>query len=71
MNTKTSMRFDEDKFDLNAHKKAAEEVTREKARISHMRKQVRRGKIIVAVVTILAFFLLFYLAAQLGIMQIF
>ena len=68
---KTSMRFDEDKFDLDEHKKAADSVKREKARETHVRKQVQRGKVIVAVVTIAIFFVLFYVAAELGIMQIF
>ncbi|MCL2578074.1 MAG: hypothetical protein FWE27_08500 [Defluviitaleaceae bacterium] len=68
---KTSTRFDEDKFDLDAHKRAADVVKREKARDNRIRNQVKRGKIIVAVVTIVIFFILFYIAAELGLMQIF
>ncbi|MCL2225549.1 MAG: hypothetical protein FWB96_11340 [Defluviitaleaceae bacterium] len=71
MNTKSTMRFDEDSFDLAAHKKAADAVTREKARVSRVRKQVRRGKIILAVVMVVIFFALFYIAAELDLMQIF
>jgi len=68
---KTSMRFDEDKFDLEAHKKDADTAKREKARENTRNQLVKRGNIIVAVVTILIFFLLFYIAAELGLMQIF
>jgi hypothetical protein len=65
------MRFDEDKFDIDEHKKAADAQTREKARVKRVRKQVKRGKLVVAIITIVIFFALFYIAAELGIMQIF
>ena len=70
MNTNTkSMRFDEDLFDPVEHKKAAIAVTREKARKKRVRRQVKFGKIALAVVTIIVFFLLFFIAAQLGLMN--
>jgi hypothetical protein len=61
-----TMRFDEDSFDLSEHKKAADAVTREKARVKRIRRQVRLGKIVIVVVTIIIFFALFLLAAELG-----
>jgi hypothetical protein len=64
-----AMRFDEDSFDLAEHKKAADAVTREKARVKRVRRQVKYGKIILAVVTIIIFFLLFFIAAELGLMS--
>jgi len=71
MNTKPTVSFDEDKFDLAKHKEAAEAIVKEKARTNRIRKQVRRGKIILAIATIAIFFALFYIAAQIGLMQVF
>ena len=62
----TTMRFDEDKFDLSEYKKTADAEMREKARIKRVRRQVKIGKIMLAFVTIIIFFILFYIAAQLG-----
>ena len=66
MKNTSTMRFDEDKFDLTEHKKMADAVTKEKARIKRMRRQVRIGKIMLAIITIIIFFILFILAAELG-----
>ncbi|MCL2197501.1 MAG: hypothetical protein FWB80_01120 [Defluviitaleaceae bacterium] len=63
---KNTMSFDEDSFDLAEHKRAADAVTREKARVSRIRRQVRIGKIMLAVVTVIIFFALFIIAAELG-----
>jgi len=65
-----AMRFDEDSFDLAAHRRAADAVTREKARVKRVRRQVRYGKVAVFVVTVVIFFILFILAAELGFMNI-
>ncbi|MCL2356180.1 MAG: hypothetical protein FWC70_03325 [Defluviitaleaceae bacterium] len=62
----TTMRFDEDGFDLNEHKKAADTVKREKARVERVRRQVKVGKVMLAIVTVIIFFILFYVAAELG-----
>ena len=64
-----AMRFDEDSFDLTEHKKAADAVAREKARVERVRRQVRFGKIMLAVVTILIFFVLILVARDLGLMN--
>ncbi|MCL2048893.1 MAG: hypothetical protein FWG87_09215 [Defluviitaleaceae bacterium] len=63
-----AMRFDEDNFDLSDHKKRADAVVREKARTKRLTRQVRTGKIILAIVSIIIFFILFYIAVQLGFM---
>ncbi|MCL2387226.1 MAG: hypothetical protein FWC89_06710 [Defluviitaleaceae bacterium] len=67
-NVKT-MRFDEDSFDLTEHKKAADASTRKKARVKRVRRQLKYGKIIIAVLTIILFFVLFFIAAELGLMN--
>ncbi|MCL2456023.1 MAG: hypothetical protein FWD19_00565 [Defluviitaleaceae bacterium] len=69
MKNTNTMRFDEDSFDLSEHKRAADAVTREKARAKRVRRQVKTGKIILAVVTVIIFFILFFVAAELGIMS--
>ncbi|MCL1884919.1 MAG: hypothetical protein FWF81_14330 [Defluviitaleaceae bacterium] len=62
----TSMRFDEDNFDLAEHKKKADQVAREKARIEKIRRQVKFGKIMLVIATTVIFFILFLVAVQLG-----
>lgn len=66
---KNAMRFDEDSFDLEEHKKAADKIIREKARDKRVRRQVKFGKIILAIVTIVIFFVLFFVAVELGFMS--
>ena len=56
--------FDEDSFDLSAHKKAADTVTREKAREKRSRRQVVLGKVLIAVLAFGIFFLLYYMATE-------
>jgi hypothetical protein len=68
MQKSTNMRFSEDSFDLKEHRRAADTIIREKARINRVRRQVKIGKIVLAVVTIIIFFILFFVAAELGIM---
>jgi hypothetical protein len=70
MKNTNTIRFDEDSFDLAEHKRAADAIIREKARVKRVRRQVKTGKIILAVVTIIIFFILFFIAAELGIMSI-
>jgi hypothetical protein len=65
-----AMRFDEDSFDLTEHKKAADAIAREKARAERVRRQVRFGKIMLAVVTIIVFLVLFLVAGELGLMNL-
>jgi len=71
MKSKSTIRFDEDSFDLEQHKRTTENIVREKKRIKNVHSQIKRGKIILGIVTIAIFFGLFYLAAKLGLMQIF
>ena len=68
-NVKT-LRFDEDGFDLSEHKKAADASTKQKARVKRVRRQIKYGKIILAILTIVLFFVLFIAAAELGLMNI-
>ncbi|MCL1878069.1 MAG: hypothetical protein FWF80_04360 [Defluviitaleaceae bacterium] len=62
----TATRFDEDNFDLGEHKKAADAVKRDKAHAERKRRQVKYGKVVLAIVTVIIFFGLFYIAAELG-----
>ena len=63
-----TMSFEEDSFDLATHKKAADAATREKARILRARRQVKFGKIMLAIVTIIIIIALYFVAAELGIL---
>jgi len=60
------MDFEEDNFDLTAHKKAADTVTKEKARVKVIRRQVAFGKAVMAVSAFLIFILLFIIAYAAG-----
>jgi len=64
------MSFAEDNFDLTAHKKAADNVTKEKARIKRVRRQVAVGKAIIAVSAFVIFLLLFIIASTAGLIVI-
>jgi len=59
------MSFDEDTFDLSEHKKAADAVTREKARVKRVRRQLKVGKVILAVIAVIVCLLLSYVAFEL------
>jgi len=60
------MSFDEDKFDLDEHKKAADAVAREKARIKRVRRQVAVGKVLMTIAAFLIFMLLIIIAVTTG-----
>jgi len=67
MNTENhvkSLAFDEDTFDLAEHKKAADAVTKKKSRFKRIRRQVVIGKVILAIVAVIIFFLIYYLAVN-------
>ena len=67
MNTESNVKpigFDEDTFDLSAHKKAADAVTKRKSRFKRIRRQVVVGKVILAIIAVLIFFLIYYLAVS-------
>ena len=66
MTNKKYMSFEEDNFDLNTHKKAADALTRGKARVKRARRQVAVGKVILAIVAFLIFILLFIIASAAG-----
>ena len=59
------MNFDEDSFDLTAHRKAADAVARKKNRIKRTRRQVTVGKTMLALVAFIVFFLLFFVVVEL------
>jgi hypothetical protein len=63
----STMRFDEDAFDLIEHKKAADAVIREKARIKRVHRKVKYGKALLVVATVVVFFVLFFIAGEIGI----
>ena len=67
---KNTTRFEEDFFDLAEHKKAADTIIKSKAREERVRRQVKYGKFILAIVMILIFFLLIYGSIQLGIIRV-
>ena len=72
MDTENNVRalsFDEDTFDLSAHKKAAEAKTQKKSKFKRIHRQVIVGKAILAIVAILIFFLIYYLAVSTNIIN--
>ena len=56
--------FNEDSFDLEEHKRAADNATRVKTRRARLRRHVVLGKAIITVVAFAIFFLLYYMATQ-------
>jgi len=64
--TSKVMSFEEDSFDLAEHKKAADTVTRQKAHVKRVRRQVAIGKAVMAVAAFIIFLLLFIIAAAAG-----
>ena len=64
------MSFDEDNFDLAAHKKAADAVAKEKARVKRVRRQVAIGKVVMTIVAFLIFMLIFIIAATTGLIAL-
>ena len=74
MNTKPNVKplgFDEDNFDLAAHKKAADTVIREKSRIKRIHRHVAIGKILMAVAAVVIFFLVYYIIATTNFINLF
>lgn len=67
--SKNAMRFEEDAFDLAEHKRAADAIIREKARQKRVRRHVKIGKVILAIATVAVFFILFIVAANMGLMN--
>ena len=63
--------FDEDAFDLEAHKKAADAVTKRKTRVKHIRRQVAIGKIMLAIAAIAIFFLIYSMAVNTNLLNLF
>jgi len=67
MNTKNDVKplaFDEDTFDLAAHKKAANELTKGKSQVKRIRRQVVIGKVLLAIAAIIIFFLIYRMVAS-------
>jgi len=63
-NETQAIKFDEDTFDLTEHRKAADTVCREKARVRRIRRQLALGKIFLAIAAFAIFLLLYYIAAN-------
>lgn len=63
------MRFDEDNFDLTDVRRKKDAEIREKANREKVKRQVRIGKIAVFIATVVIFFILFYVASQMGLMN--
>jgi hypothetical protein len=55
------IRFDEDSFDLLAHQKKADTARRERARIKRIRRQIKLGKILIAIAAVSVSVVLYYL----------
>ncbi|MCL1883683.1 MAG: hypothetical protein FWF81_08035 [Defluviitaleaceae bacterium] len=67
---KNTMSFAEDSFDLTEHKRAADAVAREKARVSRIRRQVKFGKIMLIVVASVIVLILYYiLGVEMGLIM--
>ena len=70
-NTTRPIMFEEDSFDLAAHKKAADSITREKNRVSRIKRQVKIGKFFMAVAALIIFVVIYYIAVVTGTINIF
>jgi len=53
--------FEEDAFDLQAYKKAADATRREKARIKHIHRKITMGKVLLAIAALSISVVLYYL----------
>jgi len=53
--------FEEDNFDLNSYRKAANAVVRDSSRLKSIRRQIFVGKVILAIVAISIAVLIYYL----------
>ena len=67
----TPIGFEEDSFDLAAHKKAADAVTREKSRVKRVHRQVIVGKVMLALATVVIFYLIAHIAFTSGLGSMF
>jgi len=59
----TPLRFDEDSYDLNEHRKKAEAVVEKKSRIKRIRRNIGVGKILMAIAALVISIALFYFAS--------
>ena len=62
--------FKEDDFDLLKLKKSVDTLTREKARIKRINRQVALGKVILFIVAFLVFFILLIVLFSLGFVRL-
>ena len=56
--------FDEDSFDLQEHKKAANTIAQTKAHVKSVRRKVAVGRIVIMVAAIIVCGLLWYMASM-------
>lgn len=54
------IKFDEDSFDLDEHKKAVDAIVQEKARNKRIRRNIKIGKILLAITAPIIAVLLYY-----------
>ena len=59
----TPLRFDEDSYDPNEHRKQAEAVVAKKTHIKRVRRNIGIGKILMAVAALVISIALFYFAS--------
>ena len=59
-NEKKSLDFNEDSFDIMAHRKAAMEASRKKADVMRAKRNISFGKGILTIVALVVFILLFF-----------
>ncbi|MCL2286480.1 MAG: hypothetical protein FWC32_08970 [Firmicutes bacterium] len=64
-NKTTILHFEEDAFDLDAIKKAADDARREKARIKRIHRKISFGKIAMGIAALFISIFLYYLATLL------
>ena len=59
-NKQNPLDFNEDTFDISAHKKAAMETSQKKARLERAKRNISLGKGILTIAALVVFILLFY-----------
>jgi len=63
MEENQSIKFDEDAFDLSTHKEAANRITKRKAFVRRVHRQLFAGKVILAIIALGVFSIILVLIA--------
>ena len=59
----TPIRFDEDSYDIDEHRRKAEAVVEKKSRIKRIRRNIGFGKVLMAIAALIISIALFYFAS--------